>query len=139
MRKMKREEIINKRPIIVTIIGDVNLLGVILSIVSLFSLCELINIKVYSLPYYLNTQIVIKILLVILNTIILLIISYGYLSLKLWGYWLIVFYNIFTLIAWIITIKQNHLPLYTQGITPVIIQLIFTLPTIKYFMKNVST
>jgi hypothetical protein len=138
MSEMKREKMIYKRPMIVTVIGDINLLGVILSIISVFSFWGSFGFKVYSLPYYLNAPISFKIFLIILGAINLFVISYGYLKLKLWGYWLTVCYNILTLIGWIITYKQNKLPLYAQGITPIIIQLIFTLPTIKYFLKSTS-
>lgn len=128
---------LEKRPIIISVIGYYNMLGVFLLILSLFTMVGASRITVYLLPFYLNASILLKILLIAIDAIILLIISYAYLKLKPWGYWLTICYNILILIGWIITFWQNKLPYFTQSITPIIIQLIFTIPTIRYFKKQI--
>src|SRR5471030_1444575 len=63
-----------------------------------------------------------------LVVIVILITSYGYLRLKRWGYWLMASVNLYFLVGWIISYKQ--IPIL------VIIDLIFFLPTIKYFSEK---
>ena len=108
------------RPFIITLIGDGCILSAILSILSLFK--EFTEIE--PLPNYLNIPLS-NYILQILIAIIFLIVSYGYLRIKRWGYWLILGINLYFLVGWIISYKQ--IPIL------IIIELIFILPTIKYF------
>ena len=77
------------RPFIITFIGDGCILSAFLSILSLFT-----DIK--PLPNYLNIPLSDDIFQ-ILSAIIFLIVSYGYLRLKRWGYWLLVSVNLYFL------------------------------------------
>jgi len=63
-----------------------------------------------------------------LIAIVILVTAYGYLKLKIWGYWLMASVNLYFLVGWIISYKQIPIP--------VIIDLIFFLPTIKYFSEK---
>lgn len=71
-----------------------------------------------------------------LTSIILLIISYGYLKLKSWGYWLMITGNIAFLVIPIVSSQLSKQQFPYVGIIMVIINLIFILPTKKYFDKE---
>lgn len=105
------------RPFIITFIGDGCILSALLSILALFT-------EVEPLPNYLNIPLS-NYIVQILIAIIFLIVSYGYLRIKRWSYWLILSVNLYFLVGWIISYKQ--IPIL------IIIGLIFILPTIKYF------
>ena len=105
------------RPFIITFIGDGCILSAFLSILSLFTGIE-------PLPNYLNIPLS-NYILQILIAIIFLTVSFGYLRIKRWGYWLMLSVNLYFLAGWAISYKQ--IPLGP------IIGLIFMLPTIKYF------
>ncbi|WP_026887171.1 hypothetical protein [Clostridium beijerinckii] len=107
-----------KRPYMVTFIGDGYIISAFLLTLSLFT------DYVEPLPNYLRVPLS-DMILNALIIIILLIACYGYLKLKRWGYWLIVSVELYYLLGWIISYKQ--VPIIT------IIGLIFILPTIKYF------
>lgn len=125
-----------KRPYIITVIGDLYIFGAFLLILSIFPFLGQSGIVVYSLAYFLKVPILLKNLLIIINAIILLIISYGYLKLKLWGYWSMICFYIFSLAGWIISYQQNKQQFFTQNIIMIIIGIIFTLPTIKDFKMS---
>ena len=121
-----------ERPFIVTFIGDCAFLGALLSIISLFpNFSERFGIEFRILPVIPDG------ILRALIPIALLIISYGYLKLKRWGYWLMVAINIFFLVAFVIFSLQNEQQFFYQSIILEIISLIFILPTGKYFKNNV--
>lgn len=112
------------RPFIITFIGDGCILVAFLLILSLFPDYKLVE----PLPNYLKVPILSDYIMTVLISIIILITSYGYLRLKRWSYWLMVSVNLYFLVGWIISYKQ--IPII------VIIELAFSLPTIKYFGKK---
>ncbi len=124
-----------KRPFIITLIGDLYIFTAILTILSLFSFSRQLGLMVYSMPYYFDFPILLKNVLIILYAIIQLIISYGFLKLKSWGYWSAICYNILSLVGWIVLIKQNKPPISPQNLLTIIIGMIFTIPTIRYFNR----
>jgi hypothetical protein len=69
-----------------------------------------------------------------LPPIILLIISYGYLKLKIWGYWLMIINSIFFLVVYIAFYQQSGQPFYCQNAIIAFIELVFIVPTRKYFV-----
>ena len=123
-----------KRPILVTFIGDLNLLGAFLIIVSFFPVSKFIEqfgILVTPIFDLLDTTIR------ILSVLAMLIISYGYFRLKKWGYGLMITYNLFFLVLAMIFIAlkiQN--PYNTQGIIESLVGLIITFPSKRYFIKE---
>ncbi len=127
------------RPFIITLIGDISFLGALLSIViALFpNFLKFSNSTqqsgIYLIPIPFFSQGITQILL----PIILLIASYGFLKLKTWGYLLMIMYTIFFLIVSIIWSLQNKQLFFSQNIIETFIQLIFILPTGKYFYKKI--
>ncbi|BDR68569.1 hypothetical protein K144316041_p10720 (plasmid) [Clostridium tetani] len=121
-----------KRPFIIIFIGDTNILIALISIVlSTFpGLLEHLGFSTIPLPIFSYN------IMNILLSIILLIVSYSFLKLKKWGYWAMITYSTFFLLMYIIWCLQNkHLFLSTNFMLT-FIQLIFTLPTKKYFYEE---
>ena len=123
-----------KRPMLITFIGDLNFLNAFLMIVSLFpKFTE--RFGIYSIPTPTFSDSIIRVLMVI----ILLILSYGFLRLKRWGFWLMITYDIFFLVLPIIfLLKQNGQSYYAQGLIPSALGLIITLPAKQYFAKKIE-
>lgn len=121
----------NKRPFIITFIGDMGILSAILLIISLFS-NSIKSLEAYhgSLSVFPNGMMRAVI------PVILLIISYGYLKLKSWGYWLMITSNIVFLVISIVSSQLSDQQFPYVGIIMVTINLIFILPTKKYFDKE---
>lgn len=116
------------RPLIITFFGYISLLAALLGIVALIpGFLERFNFTVIQLPIFINS--ITRALL----SLILLIASYGFLKLKRWGYWLMIIYDFF-LVAYI-AFYNKHLIASTNVIIT-IIQLIFILPTKKYFYES---
>ena len=72
----------------------------------------------------------------VLLPIIFLIASYGFLRLKSWGYWLMIVCNMSFLsvdIVWWLQNRQQHI---SMNFMSTIIEIIFIIPTIKYFNKS---
>ncbi|WP_055668710.1 hypothetical protein [Desnuesiella massiliensis] len=121
----------DKRPFIITFIGDMGILSAILSIISLFSnFIKSFEAHHGSLSVFLNGMMRAVI------PVILLIISYGYLKLKSWGYWLMITSNIAFLVIPIVSSQLSKQQFPYVGIIMVTINLIFILPTKKYFDKE---
>ncbi|KAJ49223.1 hypothetical protein BD780_000890 [Clostridium tetanomorphum] len=120
------------RPFIITFIGDVSFLGALLSILIalLPSFAERLEVSVIPVPFFSEgiTQ--------VLLPIILLIASYGFLKLKRWGYWLMTTYTIFFLLVNIIWYLQNKHSFHSPNFILKFIELIFILPTKKYFYEE---
>jgi peptidoglycan/LPS O-acetylase OafA/YrhL len=117
-----------KRPLIITFIGYTYVLGALVSILSLFpKFLERFGVYVVQLPIP-SESIMIPIILLI---------SYGYLRLKRWGYWLMVIYNIFFLVVCIIIYQQSEQLFPFQKAMVTFIALVFILSTKKYFGKNI--
>ncbi|MDF2548827.1 MAG: hypothetical protein K0R93_3725 [Anaerosolibacter sp.] len=128
-----------KRPFIVTFIGDGCIFGAFLLILSLFP-TFLERIGIYSAPFhaFLNVPILSENTITLLIAITLLVISYAYLNLKIWGYWLMVCINVLFLIGWVIAAQQSGYESFYENSITVIIGLIFILPTKKYFDQKTS-
>ncbi|MBZ9633616.1 hypothetical protein [Clostridium sp. FP1] len=91
---------------------------------------------IYSIPTPTFLDGIIKVLMVI----ILLIISYGFLRLKRWGFWLMITYDVFFLILPIILLlKHNGESIYAQGLISSALGLIITLPTKQYFDQKIES
>lgn len=126
-----------KRPFIITFIGDGCVLSAFLLILSLFSnFTERIGIYSAPLPTFLKVPFISEVIMKVLISMSLLIISYGYFRLKIWGYWLMVSINVYFLVGWIISLQQSDQQSFYQNPIATMIGLIFILPTIKYFGKK---
>ena len=125
-----RESVNRERSMIVTFIGDMNILGAVLLIISLFP--NFMNkLGIYFEPSTIYSEKIVRIMF----SIILLIISLGYLRLKIWGYYLMVMSNILSL-AICIFLYQKGQHIYSAGFISAFFGLIFILPTRKYFIKK---
>lgn len=126
-----------KRPFIITFIGDGCVFSAFLLILSLFpNFTERIGIYSAPLPTFFKVPFLSEGIMKVLISMILLIISYGYFRLKRWGYWLMVGINVYFLIGWIISLQQSEQQSFYQNPIAIIMGLIFILPTIKYFGKK---
>ena len=127
---MKKE----KRPALVSFIADLNFLNVFLLIVSLFPIPNFAErFGIYFNPAPTFSEGVIRLLV----AIILLIIAYGLLRLKSWGFWLMIAYNCFFLvISMIFLLKLTNQSFYNPGYIASIIGLTLTLPAKRYFVKQ---
>lgn len=121
-----------KRPALVTVIGDLNILCAFLIIASFFQAPKFIEQFGFSfIPIYSISDGIIR----ILEVISLLIISYGFLRLKKWGYWLMIAYNLFFLVISIISILSHNKQFATYFIQS-LLGLIITFPSKRYFVKK---
>ncbi|WP_252231365.1 hypothetical protein [Clostridium sp. ZBS15] len=123
-----------KRPILLTFIADLNLLGAFLIIISLFPLPKFIEqFGVFVIPISDLLDVTIR----MLSILTMLIISYGYFRIKKWGYGLMITYNLFFLVLSMIFIVFEIKNSYnTQGIIQSLIGLIITFPSKRYFIKE---
>lgn len=121
-----------KTPMLVTFIGDLNLLSAFLIIVSFF----LKYIEPFGVYVILRSNLLDSVLK-ILMIIVLLIIAYGFFKLKPYAYWLMIFYNFLFLVLsmFCIITKNNELNL-GQELIPSLMALIITFPSKRYFVKD---
>ena len=123
-----------KRPVVVTFIGDLNLLGAFLIIISFFPIPKFIEqygVSIIPISDLLDATIR------ILSVLAMLIISYGYFRLKKWGYGLMLTYNLFFLVLSMVFIALKIKNTYnTQGIIQSLVGLIITFPSKRYFTKE---
>ena len=120
-----------ERPGIVTFIGYICILSAFLSILSLFPkfLKQFgFHVAVIPLPIFSDG------IMQLLPPIILLIISYGYLKLKIWGYWLMIINSIFFLVIYIVFYQQSGQLFHCQNAIITFIELVFIVPTRRYFV-----
>ncbi|GAA0180931.1 hypothetical protein SH2C18_35410 [Clostridium sediminicola] len=121
-----------ERPILITYIVDLNFLNVFLLIASFFPK-SLEQFGFYYTPITSLTEVISKILMIIS----LLIISYGLLKLKKWGYMLMVAYNLFFLVlSMVFMLKQFGESFNMPGFITSILGLMITFPSKRYFIKN---
>mgnify|MGYP000532946197 CR=1 FL=1 len=123
-----------RRPYVVTFIGDMNILSALVwLIVTILYLLEIPGVIIKSSYGFLSgaTQLFLSIAL--------LVISFGYLRLKRWGYWLLLTINICFLIVTIISLLQGKQQSLNLGIINAVISLLFIMPTRKYFSKDNPT
>jgi len=124
-----------ERPVLVTFIGDLNFLNAILLIVSLFKVPKFIEQHIISfIPVANFSDGIIRILMVIS----LLIIAYGFLTLKSWGYFAMIAYNLFFLVVAMIFMltKYSQLENIGNGFILSLMGLIITFPAKRYFIKE---
>jgi len=124
------------RPNIITLYGDLCILGAIVLILTLIpNFLSRFGITLISPPYLKHSALFTE-LLRITKIIALLITAYGYLKLKKWGYWLMVGTNLIPIINWIISLQYKEQQLYNPFPMTSIICLIFVIPTVVYFYKK---
>jgi hypothetical protein len=123
-----------KRPMLVTFIADLTLLNVFLMIVSFFPTPKFIEQSGFSfIPISDFSDVIFR----ILRVIILLIISYGFLKLKRWGYVAMIAYNYFFLVLSIIIVIAHIKQLSTMSnFIGSLLWLILTFPSKRYFIKE---
>jgi hypothetical protein len=126
-----------KRPVIITFFGDLYVLGAILLIVPLIpGVSERVGIYPSTLPALLKIPFLSENVMIVLMSILLLVIAYGFFKLKIWAYWLAVSINVFPVVIWIILYIQNGKHSFYGNPISGIISLVFILPTIKYFSRE---
>jgi len=123
-----------KRPLLVTFIGDLNLISIFFIVASFFPTHQFIEQYGFSfipIPNLLDG--VIR----ILSVISLLVISYGFFKLKKYGYYLMISYNLFflALSMFCMVTRNQQLNLGSEFI-PSLIALIITFPSKRYFIKE---
>ena len=125
-----------KRPVLVTFIVDLNCLNAFLLLMSFFpkpKFTEKFGVYYNQAPNF--QQGLINIVMIIS----LLIITYGLLKLKRWGYWLMIAYNLFFLVvAMIFVLSQNGQEYNVPGYIQALLGLIITFPAKRYFVKESS-
>lgn len=125
-----------KRPFIITFIGDVSIFSAFLVILSLFpKFLGRFGIYFQALDYYWNVSDLTKNVMTVLIATILFTVAYGYLRLKRWGYWLMICINLLPLLGWLISWGQNKHSVFLNPIMT-FITLAFVLPTAKYFVTK---
>lgn len=125
-----------KRLILVTFIADMNLINTFFVISSFFPTPKCIEqFGFSSIPISNILDGVIR----ILSVISLLVISYGFFKLKKYGYYLMIYYNMFflALSMYCMVTNDKQLNLGAEFI-PSLIALIITYPSKRYFIKEVE-
>lgn len=123
-----------KRPLLVTFIGDLNLISIFFIVASFFPTPQFIEQYGFSfIPISNLLDGVIR----ILSVISLLVISYGFFKLKKYGYYLMISYNLFflALSMFCMVTRNQQLNLGSEFI-PSLIALIITFPSKRYFIKE---
>lgn len=121
-----------KNPTLVTVIGDLNIFCAFLIIASFFPTPKFIEQFGFSfIPMHSISEGIIR----ILEVISLLIITYGFLRLKKWGYWLMITYNLFFLVVSIVSIL-SHNKQFTSFFLPSLLELQIIFPSKRYFIKE---
>lgn len=124
----------NKRPLIITLIGYFYIFGSIILIITLFTNAnDEFGIAVrFGIPYV--PENIMRVLIAIIS----LILAYGYLKLKKWGYWFMIIYTIYFLVV-SVTLSQQYKsqPFYGNVIWSIIV-LIYTLMKRKCFKYDLT-
>lgn len=114
-------------------IGDLALLNAFLAIISFIPKADFNDkIGIYPVPITSVLDFYIR----ILSTISLLLIFYGFLKLKGWGYGMAVYYNLFTLLLSIISMSAHSQINYAGNFIPSLINLMLIYPSKRYFIKE---
>ncbi|MBU3142713.1 hypothetical protein [Clostridium sp. CF012] len=121
-----------KRPLGITLIGDFYIFGAIVLIITLFTNTT----EQYGIAVRFGLSNVPEVIMKIFVSIIFLIMTYGYLKLKKWGYWFMVFYSIYFLVVSITLSQQYNQRLFYGNVIWSITVLIYTLSKRKYFSKE---
>jgi hypothetical protein len=121
-----------KNPTLVTVIGDLNILSVFFIIASFFPTPKFIEQFGFSfIPIHSISEGIIR----ILKVVSLLIITYGFLRLRKWGYWLMITYNLFFLVVSIVSIL-SHNKQFASFFIPSLLALNITFPSKRYFIEE---
>jgi hypothetical protein len=124
-----------ERSYIITLLGDYNILGAIIMILSLTPAIKLLPITVI-LPEYLKLFSVPAGFVTGFLAILTLVAAYGYLKLKKWGYWLIVSEHLLFLAGWLFSYLHNRQNIFAPFPFSALIELIFIVPTVNYFYRT---
>ena len=124
----------NKRPFMVTFIGDISILGVVFLIATLFpSFLERFGIDFGRSPVY-SLSIVRGIIAAVS-----LIAAVGFLKMKRWAYWLLIANSvIFVVFDVVLSIKSGQQPSYVNVLYS-IVWLLFIIRTRQYFVGDSPT
>ena len=121
-----------KNPALVTVIGDFNILYAFLIIASFFPTPKFMEQLGFStIPIQSISEGIFR----ILEVTSLLIITYGFLRLKKWGYWLMITYELFFLVASIVSIL-SHNKQFASYLIPSLLALNITFPSKRYFIEE---
>ena len=121
-----------KNPALVTVIGDLNILSAFITIASFFPITKFTEQFGFSfIPIHSITEGIIR----MIEVISLLIITYGFLRLKKWGYWLMITYYLFFLIMSTVSIL-SHNKQFTLFFIPSLLALNITFPSKRYFIEE---
>lgn len=119
-----------KNPTLVTVIGDLNILSAFFIIASFFPTPKFIEQFGFSfIPIHSISEGIIR----MLEVISLLIITYGFLRLKKWGYWLMITYYLFFLVVSIVSIL-SHNKQFASSFIPSLLALNITFRSKRYFI-----
>jgi hypothetical protein len=123
-----------KNPTLVTVIGDLNIISAFFIIVSFFPTPKFIEkVGVFFIPISSISEGIIR----ILEVISLLIIIYGFLRLKKWGYWLMITYYLLFLVLSIVSIL-SHNKQFASFFIPSLLALNITFPSKRYFTEEIQ-
>jgi hypothetical protein len=122
-----------KRPLGITFIGYFYIFGAVILIITLFTnAADEFGISVrFGLPFIPEN------IMRAIISIISIILAFGYLRLKKWGYWFMLTYTIYFLIASITLSQQYKRQLFYGNVIWSITVLIYTLTKSKYFNKKI--
>lgn len=124
-----------KKPVLVTVIGDLNIISVFFIILSFFSTPEFIKQLGFSfLPVHGTSDGIMR----MLEAVILLIITYEFLKLKKLGYWLMITYYLFFLAASIISVLL-HNKQFASFFIPSLLEFMIIFPSKRYFIEEKLT
>jgi hypothetical protein len=126
-----------KRPLLVTFIGDLNLISIFFITASFCPTPHFIEKFGFS---FIPISNLLDGAIRILSVISLVVISYGFFKLKKYGYYLMIYYNLFflALSMYCMVTNDKQLNLGSEFI-PSLIALIITYPSKRYFIKEVET
>lgn len=122
-----------KRPYLITLIGWYHIVGACLLLLSLF---PGLGLLVYTFPYDSGIKGLLKDILKVLNIIFLLYMSFGYLRLKLWAFWLMISFNLLSLIGWTFSYQRNKQLFFYQNLVIIIVVIIVISLTKRHFNTN---
>lgn len=122
----------SKNPVLVTFIGDLNVFFALSKIASFAPTPKFLQqLGVSFIPIHGTSEGIIS----IIEVLSLLIITYGFLRLKKWGYWLVIAYNLYFLVVSIVSIL-SHNNQYAPFFIPSILMLSITFQSKRYFIEK---
>ncbi|MCY6958340.1 hypothetical protein [Clostridium brassicae] len=126
---------LKERPLGIMLIGYFYILGAVVLIITLFTNAS----EQFGIAVRFGVPNVPENIMRVLVAIISLIVSYGYLKLKKWGYWFMIINSLYFLVVSIgLALQYNQQPFIGNGIWSIIV-LIYTLSKRNFFNnKNVT-